>query len=158
MEFRVNANENSKKWDRYREARVLLQDVAIKLVKDQVRVKLWLAVVLKAKAMMHVDEMRNSILLQRRQKFAEILLAIKFKVRFYCKFKRNYGPDHDTRLQKYLQRHLTLYGNTFNQQRIKKSQFVIHDILEKRIMHAYMRENVKRAIISCQTIVSLFKR
>ena len=154
----MNANENSTKWDRYREARVLYQDVAIKLVKDQVRIKLWLSLVLKAKIITHLDEVRKVVQLRRRQKFAEILLAIKFKVRFYCKFKRRYGAGHDVRLQKYLQRHLTLYGNSFNQQRVENSRFVIHDVLEKQIMHSYMRENVKRVIMSCQTIVSLFKR
>lgn len=43
-------------------------------------------------------EQRRKIL---RSMFAEIMLAIKFKVRFYNRFRSNYGADHDTRLQKY---------------------------------------------------------
>lgn len=61
LEFRVNANENSTKWDRYRETRVLYQDFAIKLVKDQVRIKLWLSVMLKANVIMHFDKVRKAI-------------------------------------------------------------------------------------------------
>ena len=57
----MNANEKSKKWDLYRETRVLYQDFAIKMVKDQVRIKLWLSLVLKVNDIMHFDEVRKAI-------------------------------------------------------------------------------------------------
>ena len=61
LEFRVNANENSKKWDRYRDTRLLYQDVAIRMVKDQVRVKLWLSLALNADVIRHLDAARKAI-------------------------------------------------------------------------------------------------
>jgi hypothetical protein len=57
----VNTNENSKKWDRYRDTRVLYQDVAIRMVKDQVRVKLWLSLALNAHVIRHLDTVRQAI-------------------------------------------------------------------------------------------------
>ena len=33
--------------------------------------------------------------------FAELLLAIKFKVRFYLRFKKQYGAEQEVRLTKY---------------------------------------------------------
>lgn len=94
--------------------------------------------------------------------FAELLLAIKFKVRFYLRFKKQYGPDPEIfakkqwydrkgleydvvqddlaelgveyRLTKFLQRHVTLYAQVFHSHRVEKSKRTVRSVLERLVL------------------------
>ena len=99
---------------------------------------------------------------QRRRynkaRFAELLLAITFKARFYNRFKRTYGHDHEARLTRYWKRHMTLYGNIFHQHREMKSKEILHDVLTRLIFNQAMRDKFRFFAKNATDLVRMCRR
>ena len=118
--------------------------------------------------------------------FAELLLAIKFKVRFYLRFQKQYGPDPEIftrkqwydrksleydvvqddlaelgveyRLTKYCQRHMTLYAQVFHSHRIEKSKRMIRSVLERLVVCDKMYVSIAQFLMKGRKLVSLCRR
>lgn len=138
-----------KKWDHFRAEKEKYVDFTEKLLKDRVRIRT-LNAIIQVKFILKALVANYDVWKERNKlQCVNCFLAFKFKIRFYVKFKRKYGQVQPIRYQRYVQRHLTLYGRCSIDAKTKLSKQILLNFIMKRHLITSCVDRVIDTINQC---------